>query len=101
MLIVFVLSPVSVVELAVPSFVLILVPTLLPEVFLCTFLRVRRHVVLQLLKPAVGLLVVGVVVVLVDLVEMSRIQSPAFEQRTCHRGPGQRWLRRRPLLRRL
>jgi hypothetical protein len=64
----------------IPILIVVLV-LLLHSVFLHTFLRVIEHtVLLHHLKPPVWLLVVGqCVVVLVDLVEMHRVQNPAFE----------------------
>ena len=64
----------------IPILIVVLV-LLLHSVFLHTFLRVIEHtVLLHHLKPIVRLLVVGqCVVVLVDLVEMHRVQNPAFE----------------------
>lgn len=70
MLIVLGLTPVKVVDGIVLILVLILVPVLFPEVFLGTFVLIRHHVLLHFVKPAAVLLVVGLVVVLVDLVEM-------------------------------
>jgi hypothetical protein len=63
-----------------PILIVVLV-LLLHSVFLHTFLRVIEHtVLLHHLKPTVRLLVLGqCVVVLVDLVEMHRVQNPAFE----------------------
>lgn len=65
--------------------ILVLVLVLLHSVFLYTFPCVRSHVLLGLLKPAVLLLVVGLVVALLGhLVEMYGVQNPAFEERTRH-----------------
>ena len=74
------LSPVMIVTVVLIAVLVLLVHS----VFLHTFLRVIEHtVLLHHLKPTVRLLVVGqcvvVLVDLVDLVEMHRVQNPAFE----------------------